>query len=118
MKKIILPLCIALGLSGCGSGLKRVGGQGQDGFYTVESQHVKDKNYILDAINEVCKGQDYCSIAIWEAGKAKPISYPLTRHELEIQLVDYKKNLRTNKSRLLWNCKFYPDTPPDRCFTS
>ena len=98
--------------------LQLTGQQGDNTFFfTVPKSHASNKEYLTDRAKTFCYGRTYCYVHFWQTGEAAPRKFPLTDKEVELELAQYRQNLNTGLSVIIFNCKRFPGTSEKECFT-
>jgi hypothetical protein len=96
--------------------LKLTGQQGDYYLFTIPKDNLT-KEYALHVINGICSNKKHCFVMIWQKGQANPKKIPLTDKEVKLLAVNYRQNEYTNLKKIYWDCKRFPETPKDECWS-
>lgn len=102
-----------------GSGWKRVGSQeglqGREQFVLVKKTSESDRKLYDDAIEHLCKVDEWCGLHFWSDSSLIPTHLPMSDLQAAAEVANFTQNPDTGFAQFVWNCRFHYD--PLNCFS-
>lgn len=88
---------------------------GQEQFVLVRKASESDRQIYDDAIEHLCRLDEWCGLHFWSDSSLIPNRLPMSDRQTATEVANYTRNPDTGFAQFVWNCRVHND--PLNCFS-